>query len=109
MTQRAVIARMQAQQDIQETVTYYLNEAGQEVALGFIEALEKAYGHVSLHPATGSPRYAHELRLPGLRAWPLTRFPYTVFYTDESDHIDVWRVLHRQRHIPAWLGLPEGP
>lgn len=42
MTQRAVIARKQAQQDIRETVTYYLSEAGQEVALGFIEALEKA-------------------------------------------------------------------
>ncbi|RUP29244.1 MAG: type II toxin-antitoxin system RelE/ParE family toxin [Curvibacter sp.] len=101
MTQRSIIARKQAQRDIHDTVTYYLDEAGQEVALGFIEALKKAYDHISRHPGTGSPRYAHELRLPGLRAWPLTRYPYLVFYRDETDHIDVWRVLHRQRDIPA--------
>ena len=73
----------------------------------FIDALEKAYGHIGRHPATGSPRYAHELNLPGLRAWPLTRYPYIVFYVERSDHIDVWRVLHGQRDIPAWMQEPD--
>jgi toxin ParE1/3/4 len=52
------------------------------VALGFIDALEQAYTHIGRHPATGSPRYAHELNLPGLRAWPLTRYPHIVFYVE---------------------------
>jgi len=57
----------------------------------------------------GSPRYAFELRLEGLRAWPLRRYPYLVFYVEREDHLDVWRVLHAQRDIPAWMQEPEGP
>ena len=44
---------------------------------------------------------AHELNLPGLRAWPLTRYPCLVFEVERSDHVDVWRVLHGQRDIPV--------
>lgn len=32
-------------------------------------ALELAYRHISRHPASGSSRYAVELKLLGLRAW----------------------------------------
>jgi len=84
-------------------VAYYLNEGSEQAALGFIDALEQAYAHLSRHPSTGSPRYAHELNLPGLRVWPLKRYSYLIFYLEHDDHIDVWRVLHGQRDIPAWL------
>ena len=30
-----------------------------------------------------------------------------VFYVERDDHIDVWRVLHAQRDIPAWMQEPE--
>jgi toxin ParE1/3/4 len=39
--------------------------------------------------------------LPGLRFWPLKRYPYFVFYLERETHIDVWRVLHAERDIPA--------
>jgi len=26
-----------------------------------------------------------------------------VFYVEQPDHIDVWRVLHGQRDIPTWM------
>ena len=107
MRAKAVIPREQANRDVDEAVAYYLNEASEAVTLGFIDALEKAYGHIGRHPATGSLRYAHELNLPGLRAWALTRYPYIVFYVEHSKHIDVWRVLHGQRDIPAWMQEPE--
>ena len=84
-------------------MTYYLKEAGDQVALGFVDALEKAYAHLGRHAPTGSPRYAHELNLPGLRMWPLVRYPYLVFYVEHNDCIDVWRVLNSQRDIPGWL------
>ena len=35
--------------------------------------------------------------------WPLNRYPYLVFYAEQGQQVDVWRVLHAQRHIPAWL------
>lgn len=104
---KAVRPREVAHQDVDEVVTYYLETADETVALGFINALEKAYHHIIRHPATGSLRYAHELDLPNLRTWPLTRYPYLVFYIEHPDHIDVWRVLHRQRDIPAWMQEPD--
>jgi toxin ParE1/3/4 len=84
-----------------------LGEDAAHAALGFIDALERAYSHIGRHPATGSPRYAHELNLPGLRAWPLNRYPHLVFYVERPDHIDVWRVLHGQRDVPTWMSEPD--
>jgi toxin ParE1/3/4 len=102
-----VIPREQAHQDVEDALAYYMAEDAESAALGFIDALEPAYAHIGRHPATGSPRYAHELNLPGLRSWPLTHYPYLVFYVERSDHIDVWRVLQGQRDIPAWMRDPE--
>lgn len=100
---KPVVARALAHHDIDEIIVYYLNESAEQAAYGFIDALADAYAHIGRHPATGSPRYAHELNLPGLRFWPVTRYPYLVLYVERSDHIDVWRVLHGTRDIPQWM------
>ncbi len=107
MKSRRVVPRTQARRDVNEALAHYLAEGSRQAALGFIDALEQAYSHIARHPATGSPRYAHELNLPGLRSWPLARYPYLVFYVERADHIDVWRVLHGQRDIPAWMHEPD--
>lgn len=103
MKSKPILPRESASRDVEDVVDYYLNEAGEQIALGFVDALEQAYLHIASHPASGSPRYDHELNLPGLRYWPLQRYPYLVFYVELSSHIDIWRVLHGQRDIPAWL------
>lgn len=95
--------RRLADADIAGAVDYYLLESP-ALALRFVDAVEQAFRHIQRHPGTGSTRYAHELNLPGLRSWPLRRFPYLVFYCESPDAIDIWRVLHGQRDIPAWLG-----
>ena len=106
MKSKPVIPRELANRDVDDAVSYYLTEGGHQAALGFIEALEQAYAHVGRHAATGSPGYAHELNLPGLRVWPLTKYPQLVFYIVCADPIDVWRVVHGERDIPAWLHEP---
>ena len=103
MKAKPVVPREQAHWDVENAIAHYLAEGAKTAALGFIAAVEDAYRHIGRHPATGSPRYAHELNLPGLRSWPVTRYPYLVFYVERSDHVDVWRVLHGQRDIPVWL------
>ena len=108
MKARPVVPRGQAHRDVENAVAYYLAQDAESAALEFIDALEKAYGHIGRHPASGSPRFAHELNLPGLRSWPLKGFPHLVFYVEHPDRIDVWRVLHGQRDIPAWMREPEG-
>ncbi len=107
MKAKPVIPRELANRDIDEAIAYYLSEGADQAALNFIDALEQAYTHIGRHPATGSPRYAHELNLPGLRFRPLTRYPHLVFYIEHADHIDVWRVLHGQRDIAAWMNEPD--
>ena len=107
MTVKPIIPRALANRDVDEAVEYSLGEGSEQAALGFIDALEQAYSHIGRHPASGSPRYTHELNLPGLRCWPLKHYPQLVFYVERTDHIDVWRILHGQRDIPAWMGTPD--
>ena len=107
MKVKTIIPRERANQDVDEAIAYYLGQDARQAALGFIDALEQAYAHISRNAPTGSPRCAHELDLPGLRFWPLKRYPYLVFYVERDDHIDVWRVLHGQRDIAAWMHQPQ--
>lgn len=106
MTVKPVVPRRQASRDIDEAIAWYLEQGATPAALGFIDALEAAYAHISRHPASGSPRFAHQLNLADLRCWQLGKYPWVVFYLERGDHIDVWRVLHSQRDIPAWMREP---
>jgi toxin ParE1/3/4 len=99
---KPLVRRERADEDVRAAIDHYL-DASPEVAASFVDELERAYQHIQRHPATGSPRYAHELNLPGLRVWPLRRYPYLVFYMEGDGVIDVWRVLHGSRDIPTWL------
>ena len=110
MTPRSVVLRASARRDVDEVVARYLEEAGADVALGFIDALEGVFRHIADHPRqiadhpdSGSPRYGQELNLPGLRSWPVKAHPHVVFYMTGGGLIDVWRVLHGRRDIPAGL------
>ncbi len=103
MKVKPIVPRELANHDINEILAYYLGESAMQAIYGFIDALEEAYSHISRHPTTGSPLYAHELNLPGLRLWPLTRYPHLVFYVERPDHIHVWRVLHGKQDIPVWM------
>ena len=106
MTHRSVVPRELAAQDIDEAMTHYQTEGGSELALRFIDALQQGFQRISRNPGVGSPRYAYELGLEGLRVWPLRRFPMLIFYQERPDIIDVWRILHAQRDIPSWMVEP---
>ena len=103
MTAKLLIPRQQANRDIDEILPCYLDEGSPQARLGFIDALEQAFAQLACFPASGSVHHAHELNLPGLRFWPLKDYPHLVFYLEKPDHIDIWRVLHGRRDIPAWL------
>ncbi|MDA0236619.1 MAG: type II toxin-antitoxin system RelE/ParE family toxin [Proteobacteria bacterium] len=107
MKLKPVVPREQANRDVDAAIAHDLEEVSPAVAVGFIDALERAYTHISRHPGKGSPRSGHELDLPDLRSWRLSRYPYLVFYVERADHIDVWRVLHGERDIPAWMQAPD--
>lgn len=103
MSGKPVVLRARALRDIDEAVEHYLAEAGAAVALDLVDAIEDALRQISEQPASGSPRYAHELDVPSLRFRPTGNFPYLVFYVETALEVEVWRVLHGSRDIPAWL------
>jgi toxin ParE1/3/4 len=100
---KPVVPRKQASRDVERAIDHYIAQAGPAVAATYVDALETAYRFIARNPGAGSLRYAYELDLPDLRAWPLKRFPYLVFYLALPDRIDVWRVLHARSDIPAWM------
>ena len=106
MSGKPVVLRERARRDIDEAVEHYLAEAGPAVPLAFVDALEDAFRLVGEQPAAGSPRYAHELDIPGLRFRPTGKFPYLVFHVEGEVEVEVWRVLHGTRDIPAGMREP---
>ena len=106
MNDKPIVLRERARRDVEDAVEYYLSEAGTAGALAFIDALQVSLRQISDHPAAGSSRYAHELNLPGLRSRTVGKFPYLVFYIEHTAELDVWRILHGARDIPAWIREP---
>ena len=104
---KPAIWRRGARRDVADAAYWYAMEAGHATGERFLAAVDAGLAHVSLHPASGSPRYVMPLNLEGLRFWPVGGFPYLIFYIERDPHLDVWRVLHAQRDIPAWMGEGE--
>ena len=107
MSAKPLVQRQAAQRDIAEAIAHYRSEAGDRVALGLIDALEGTFGQISQNPQLGSNRYGYALQIEGLKSWPLKRFPYLAFYMEHPAQIEIWRVLHGQSDIPAWLAEPD--
>jgi len=103
---RSAALRERARRDVEEAIRHYRSVASAKIAIQFIDTLQETLQSVSDQPAAGSPRYAHELDIAGLRCRKVGKFPYLVFYMEGDRGIDVWRVLHGARDIPAWLREP---
>jgi len=98
-----VVPRRLATEDLRAAAAHYATAADVATARRFIEAVEQAFTAIARQPGIGSPRYAVDLDWPGLRAHPLRRFPHLIFYLEQTDHLDVLRVLHAHRDITASL------
>lgn len=87
-----------------DAVEFYLSEVDAAVAARFVDELERAVRRVELHAEIGSLRFAFELDVPGLRSFRVDSFPYLILNVIREDHLDVLRVLHTSRDVPALLG-----
>ncbi|MEZ5231067.1 MAG: type II toxin-antitoxin system RelE/ParE family toxin [Acidimicrobiales bacterium] len=103
---RPVRLRQLAAVDVDDASEYYRNEAGEQTTLDFVDAVERGIRRIGRSPHVGSLRFAYELAIPDLRAWPLQHFPYVVFYIVGDEEIDVWRILHTRRDVAAALEPP---
>ena len=93
-----------ADSDIDAHVGYLAQEAGDAVALRFLEALERTLTALAERPALGSPRHLDDPRLEGMRVRPVAGFRRVlVFYLTIGTAVEVVRVLHGARDIPPLL------
>lgn len=99
------ILRSAARKGIAGIFDWYEANAGVEVALSFVEAVEKAAAHIVAHPASGSPNWRHHAGMQNLRTWPIKGFPHLAFYLDGPVGPAFIRVLHAARDIPSSLGV----
>ena len=99
---KKLVRRALADADVLAALEYYMSNAP-EYTLAFIDNVEESYQHIQQFPASGSLRYAYELSLPDLRVWGCNKYPHLIFYVDYPTQIEVWRVLHSSRDIPATL------
>ena len=104
MSASPVRLRERAAVDLHQAVDYYLAEADTDIALRFVDAVERAVAQIGRSPHSGSLRFSYELEIPDLRVRPLARFPYLVFYVVGDEVVDVWRLLHTRRDIPTAMG-----
>lgn len=107
MIAKRVALTAQARREVRQTTAWYKNEGETILARRWVAAVEDAVRHIETRSKTGSTRYAVALKLDRLRFWPVRGFPYLVFYVEHEDRIDVGRVLHMKRDIPAWMGSAE--
>ncbi len=82
---------------------WYAEQGGLALEQRFVDALSVAFTHISRHPASGNSVQGMSLGVDTLRFWPVKKFPYLIFYLQHDENVDVWRVLHAERDIPASL------
>ena len=76
MRTKPVIPRQRAVRDVDEVIDHYLREGAEQAALGFLDALEGAYGHIGANP-----------RPPGLPVTPMS-------WVSRDCGAGRWRVTH---------------
>jgi toxin ParE1/3/4 len=102
MSRRVLRVRPLATADIDHTAAFLFDE-NPVAAMSFLDAVETAFGLLVEQPGIGSPRYARLLPGVTLRMWPVQGFPHLIFYLDRAEAVEVLRVLHGARDIPAIL------
>lgn len=95
--------------DIEELVDYFRREAGPAVALRFIDNAERAFDQVLSLPGIGVLLGLDELPYEDIRRWHIDGFErLLILYRPVGDGIEVVRVLHTARDLPAMLQATQG-
>jgi len=104
---KPVAPRAAAKRDAVQIVSDYVDQAGIDVALRFVDELEDGYRLIGDNPGAGSSRHGLMLDIPSLRSWRVRGVPHLIFYVERADVLDVWRILHGKSDVPATLADAE--
>jgi plasmid stabilization system protein ParE len=84
-----------ASADIKSALAWYQKHS-QKAALDFIEELHRATETIRESPETWPTGKMNT------RRFLLWRFPFTIIYSEEQEHLTVWAVAHGSRRPGYW-------
>ena len=87
-----------AQREIRRAFDWYLQEAGQRIAAGFLDDFEQTLALLKSHPEIGEPGGSNTRRLI------FQRYPYTVVYRLKGDTLEIVAIAHHSRQPEYWAG-----
>jgi toxin ParE1/3/4 len=92
-----------AREQVKDVVRYYVKEASPAVAGRFRDEFRAACQLLLENPAVGSLRFAYLLPGAEIRTWSLHRFPFRLFYVEDSDSVRIIAVDHERRNVTPSL------
>ena len=103
MAQRNLVRRPAARRDLAEAVRYLRKEGSAAVSHRFLDEVEATCTRLRSCPTLGPLWPTPRRELIGLRRRLLPHFPYSLFYLPTEETMEIVRVLHNSRDIPALL------
>jgi plasmid stabilization system protein ParE len=94
--------------DMLRQVDWYRANAGPEVAVKYVGAIESTLRSLAKSPTLGRLRFSHIKELEGIRAWRVEH-PYQrhlIFYRFDDEAVIAERVIHGARDLPRRLLPP---
>jgi toxin ParE1/3/4 len=92
----------EAMLDLAAHVLYLHREAGPEIALRFVDAVEEALRRLEEFPELGRLRH---FRQAGLRSWMVPGFRrWLLFYLPVKNGVRLYRVIHSAMDLERQLG-----
>jgi toxin ParE1/3/4 len=90
--------------DLDHAADYYQRQGGPQLAIHFLGDAEAVCQHLAGMPGMGAKYTSPDPLFAELRFFPLGHFSkHLVFYRPADDGIEILRVLHSSRDIPALL------
>jgi len=94
--------------DFENLFSWYVDNAGVEVAWRFQKALDNSLEKLSIRPDLGRPRHFRHPKLRGLRSFQVEP-PFEnllIFYRANDEVLDAVRLMHGARNLPRRLTEP---
>jgi len=99
---RRIIWSPAARNDLREIWRYFLGVASRDVADGLLRDIRFAAEKVRQRPLAWRAR---DDVMPGLRS--ILVHPYVIFYRVKEGTVEIVRVLHQRRNLPAIFSKPD--
>jgi toxin ParE1/3/4 len=96
---KALKLHPEARAELQESVLFYRQRAGERWATRFKERVAEGLSAIAADPE----RYSSLKELPGVQRIRLKQFPFALLYVNRADYVWIVAIAHGSRKPGYWL------